>query len=407
MTEAENKRDLRPSGLKVIWFFLRPYKLPVIALFVLSLIVGVLETTSVATIYPILSSGLDIKVTQGNVLFSLINVIAAVLPSKDIFVSYCIFFVIVTILSFVIKLISVYLRVNVISDMVSKNKENIFEKYMRADYQYFIDHKQGELIYNTSVAPGSITTLMTAITTILSDAILGASIFVFLISISWPGAIVVIVLGVVYYYVTKYLGLKVSYFTGKGRAEAGTKEEIVLNEVISGVRQVKVFQTQGSWLRKFNSAIKQYWDCYRKDAVWVQIPGLGLSSFLYLFIGIMVIVLKIQNPTSFTQLIPIFGTFGFSLFRLLPIMSDLGILRMNIMSSLPNSELVYATLNAEPSHIQDGKKELDSFISNLRLENVSFSHKGRSKTLEDISITFEKGKTTAIVGPSGGEKQRW
>lgn len=401
MTETVSNKVIRPSRLKVIWFFLRPYKLHIISLFILSLVVGVLETTTVATVYPIISMGLEIKPGQDNVLFSLINVIAAVLPVKDIFISYCIFFILMAILVFVAKLINVYLRVRVVSDMVSKSKENIFEQYMRADYQYFVDHKQGELIYNSSVAPGSITTLMTAITTLLSEVILAISIFIFLFSISWSGTMVVILLAVGYYYVTGYLGVKVSYFTGTGRLEAGRKEDVVLNEVISGIRQVKVFSTQGSWIRKFNSAIKQYWDCYRKDTVWLQIPALGLALLLFSTMGIMAIILKIQSPPGFTQLIPIFGTFGFALFRLLPIMSNFGMLRMNIMSSLPNCEVVYSTLNAEPSYIQDGKRGLTSFISNICLKNVSFSHKGRLKTLEDISITFEKGKTTAIVGPSG------
>lgn len=404
MTETVSNKVIRPSRLKLIWFFLRPYKLHIISLFILSLVVGVLETTAVATVYPIISMGLEIKPGQDNVLFSLINVIAAVLPVKDIFISYCIFFILMAILVFVAKLINVYLRVRVVSDMVSKNKENIFEQYMRADYQYFVDRKQGELIYNSSVAPGSITTLMTAITKLLSEVILAFSIFIFLFSISWSGTMVVILLAVGYYYVTGYLGAKVSYVTGKGRAEAGTKEDVVLNEVISGIRQVKVFLTQGSWIRKFNSAIKQYWDCYRKDTVWLQIPALGLALLLYSTMGIMAVILKIQSPPGFTQLIPIFGTFGFALFRLLPIISNFGMLRMNIMSSLPNCELVYSTLNEKPSYIPDGKKELASFTSNICLEDVSFSHKGRSKTLEDISITFEKGKTTAIVGPSGAGK---
>jgi len=120
--------------------------------------------------------------------------------------------------------------------------------------------------------------------------------------------------------------------------------------------------------------------------------------------GIMALVLRIQNPAGFIQLIPVFGTFGIALLRLLPLMSNSGTLMMQIMSSLPNCELVYSTLTGEYSYIQDGKRELTAFQSNISLENVSFSHKGRSKTLEDISITFEKGKTTAIVGPSGAGK---
>jgi len=404
MKETKSRKKFEPSRLKVIWFFLRPYKYHIMALFILSLVVGILETTCVATIYPILSLGLDIKPGQDNILFSMIDVIAAVLPVADMFISYCIFFILIAILTFVAKLTLVNLRVGVISAIVLTNKKNIFEQYMVADYQYFIDRKQGELIYKISSAPGSITALMTAITTLLSEAILVISVFTLLFSISWQGTAGVLLLALGYYYVTKYLGAKISYFAGKGRVEAATSENITLNEAISGIRQVKVFLTQGSWVRKFNSAVKQYWDYWRKDTVWLQIPALSLVLLMYSTMAITAIILKIQNPTGFTPVVPVFGTFGLALFRLLPSMSNVGMMRMNIMSSLPNCELVYSTLHDKPSQIPDGKKELTSFTSNICLANVSFSHNHRSKTLEDVSIIFEKGKTTAIVGPSGAGK---
>jgi len=389
------------NSWKTIWFFLKPYKLRIISLLILSLIVGVLETTCVAIVYPILGSGLDIKLGQDNILFSLINATATVLPIEDTFISYCIFFILIAILAFIAKLALINLRVHVASDAVSGNIKNVFKKYMGADYQYFIDRRQGELIYNASTAPRGISVLMTAVTTLLSEAILAISIFVLLFSISWRGTIGTILLVVGYYYVTKYLGTKISYFTGKGRAEAGTRENVVLNEVISGIRQVKVFMTQNSWIRKFNSAVEQFWGYWRKDTVWSQIPAFSLLFLLYFMMGIIAIILKIQAPDNFMQLVPVFGTFGLALFRLLPIVSNFGMLRMNIMSSLPNCELVYSALNEKPGYIPDGKKELASFESNICFENVSFSHKGRSKTLEGISITLEKGKITAIVGPSG------
>jgi ATP-binding cassette subfamily B protein len=404
MTKTKSNNQLKPSGLKVIWFFLRPYKIYIVSLFILSLLAGVFETTCVATVYPILSFGLDINTGQENILFSLIDVIAGVLPVADIFVAYCIFFILIAILTFVAKLTLVYLRTHVVAKMVTRNKESIFQKHMEADYQYFIDRKQGELIYITASAPGGITALMTAVTALLSEVIIIVSILIFLFSISWYGAIGAILLAVAYYYVTKYLGAKVSYFTGKGRTEAGTRENIALNEAISGIRQVKVFLTQAIWIKKFNSAVKEFWDYWRKDTVWLQVPALGLVLVLYSVMAIVVIVLKVQNPTGFTQFVPVFGTFGLALFRLLPSMSSVGMFGMNIMSSLPNCELVYHTLHEEPSHIPDGKKELSSFKSSIDMENVSFAHKNRSKTLRDISITFEKGKTTAIVGPSGAGK---
>jgi len=74
---------------------------------------------------------------------------------------------------------------------------------------------------------------------------------------------------------------------------------------------------------------------------------------------------------------------------------------MQIMGALPNCEAVYSIRSDKITHIKDGEKELSSFKSDIKFDDVTFTYKRRSKILQDISITFEKGKTTAIVGRSG------
>jgi ABC-type multidrug transport system fused ATPase/permease subunit len=395
------KKNLSQLKLKIIWFFLKPYKLHVVALFILASIIGVLESIQIAAIYPMVSLGMDIKPGQDNILFSLIGKIALTLPIKDAFISYCILFLLLTVVIFIVTLFNVYLTVSTTSAIVMKNKERIFEKLMKADYQYFLDQKQGGLIYTATIAPDSVMGLMTSVTKLLSGIISMLFIFILLFSISWQGTTLVMLVGVGYYFATQYLGTNVLYTAGVGRVEAGTKEHVILNEVFDGIKQIKIFLTQSEWVKKFESAVGQYYYHYRKSTVWKQFPSLGITLLAFSAIGIMGLILRIQNPGDFVPLLPLFGTFAFALLRLLGPLSNFGVLRMNIMTSLPDSEIVYSTLNKQFEDIKDGKKELRSFTSNIQLDNVSFAHKGRSGTIKDISITFEKSKTTAIVGPSG------
>jgi len=134
------------------------------------------------------------------------------------------------------------------------------------------------------------------------------------------------------------------------------------------------------------------------------LPTHLVTLFAFSAVGIMALILRIQNPAGFTPMLPLFGTFAFALLRLLPPISDFGRLRMEIMNLLPNTEIIYSILNQRLDNIKDGERELRSITSSIQLEGVCFSHKGRSETVKDVSITFEKAKTTAIVGPSGGGK---
>jgi ABC-type multidrug transport system fused ATPase/permease subunit len=56
------------------------------------------------------------------------------------------------------------------------------------------------------------------------------------------------------------------------------------------------------------------------------------------------------------------------------------------------------------SNIKDGDREYPSFSSEIKFENVSFAHKKRSGTINDVSVTIKKGETTAVVGRSGAGK---
>ena len=98
MAETRGNIDTKQSKLKTIWFFLRPYKGHVFALFVLAGLIGMLETTTVAAIYPVVSLGLDVQAGQGNILLALIARVTAMSPLKDEFISYCVLVIILAVM---------------------------------------------------------------------------------------------------------------------------------------------------------------------------------------------------------------------------------------------------------------------------------------------------------------------
>lgn len=59
-----------------------------------------------------------------------------------------------------------------------------------------------------------------------------------------------------------------------------------------------------------------------------------------------------------------------------------------------------------PSTIKEIDKpvQLKQFNDSIKLNNVSFSYDGKKSTIQNVSLTLEKGKTYAFVGESGGGK---
>jgi len=76
----------------------------------------------------------------------------------------------------------------------------------------------------------------------------------------------------------------------------------------------------------------------------------------------------------------------------------------SIHSGISAGERVLDLIDTEPALVNKlDAKELSNFSSAISLDNVSFNY-GDKEILKNISLTIEKGKTVALVGPSGGGK---
>lgn len=389
---------------EIIWFFFKPYKLQMLTLLALFLMVGGLEAATIAAIYPILSVAFPSDTVQGNFVLTLFQNMAALLPVQDKFVSYCVLFLTFAVIAFVIKLISVNFRMRFSARVVEENQGDIFRRLVNADYQYFVENKQGDLIYNATAAPLQLSTLMSAVTEFLAQLILAVLVLVLLISLSWQGAAAVLLVAIGYQYLARYLGSRVSYHSGTGEMDAMKEGTVILNETIGGIKHIKVFGIGEERIGRFNNSVKKRWYHSIRRGIWGQIPPLLLYLIVYLSVGVVALVIRSAANTTFTDLIPVFGAFAFAVFRLAPFVTTIGGTIMSVMGSLPDCQSVYKIRNNKLALIEDGGREFGALKTDIRFENASFAYKNRKDTLEGVNLVFEKGKTTAIVGRSGSGK---
>lgn len=392
------------GGLKTIWFFLSRYKIQFMFLITLATFVGILETLNIALIAPILSNSLGNQPTD-NVFIKFINIFVKIIPINDTLVQYCILFIALACFVFVFKIVYFFFSVNFISKIVIDTKQNIFNKCINLDYQFFIDNKEGEILYKTSTAPNNVATLLTILSSSFVELILSVSIFALLLSLSWKGTILIIAGGIGYYYLTKYLSTRVSYIAGKKQFESGQTETVVVTEFTSGIKQIKVFEVFPYWKKQFDDAIKTYWLNYKRGYFWSRVPEVLIILILYLSIGSVVVFIKLQNPSGFISAIPVIGTFAFAVFMILPKLSRFGSYRMELMGMLPGIEAIFRMLkDTTYSKIKNGDEEFTGLNSGIELRNVKFAHKDRDILLDNVPLKIKKDKITALVGPSGSGK---
>ena len=396
--------DKTSTRSKTLKYFFLSNKRQVLVLVVASLIVGVLESATIAVVYPILNVAFSGGVERDNFILTFFAWVAGLLPIADKFIAYGVLFVILAVLSFIVRLGFIRFRVRFAGRLVQKNQQAVYNKLVNADYQYFVDHKQGELIYATWSAPVNLQTMINSGAEFLSQIVLSISVLALLFSLSWQGTLVFLFMGLLYYIFTGYLSNKVSYTSGRIQRDAARESSVILAETIEGIKQLKVFDVTAGWISKFSKAIATHWYHYIKIITWQQALVPILMLILYLFIGGIALIIRLMFPDSFSTLIPIFGTFAFAVFRMVPIMTGITSAVMQIMAALPNCEMVYQILHENFTTIVDGSRVLDSFKSDIKFDNVTFTYKERDKLMDGASFTFEKGRTTAIVGGSGSGK---
>ena len=394
----------KDKKLKTVWFFVDKYKLFFFFLILLAIFAGIFEALNVGLMYPIINNILNVK-GGDNAFIDLITPYLKIIPVDDELLRYAIAFIILACASFIFKTIYYFFSAKLSAVIVKEAKKKMFYKCMNSDYQYFIDNKQGEILYKTSQAPNSIAVTIQILSDIFLHLFIALSVFVMLISMSWKLVIIVGIAGIIYLFAIREISIRISYKAGRKERDSGQKERVIVTEYTSGIKQIKVNETFDYWKDLFDKTIDTFWFHHRRNYFWNKLPQLLLWAIMYLAIGGAIIGIKILYPGRFLNLLPLIGTFATGIFIVLPKIAQFGQFRLQFMNQMPNVETVYSELKDEKYFkIENGTKKFEKLKKGIFFKDVIFAHKERDLLLKDINMEIRKDQTTALVGPSGTGK---
>ncbi|MBS1521295.1 MAG: ABC transporter ATP-binding protein [Bacteroidetes bacterium] len=178
-----------------------------------------------------------------------------------------------------------------------------------------------------------------------------------------------------------------------------------LDESLQGIKIIKAFNATEFIKNRFDTENRRYSKIMRSMAKRQQsaspvseVLAVTMISFIVLYGGYLILNKRSDlNPGQFIAYIAIFS----QLMRPARAISDSF---SNIHSGLAAGERVLALIDEKPL-INDAPNATDikEFNEGIHFNNVSFSYPGRD-VLKNINLTVPKGKTVALVGPSGGGK---
>ena len=390
------------SKYKIIFFFLKGYFPIALCVFISSLGFAIFESINVASIFPVVSSILTSSgqfENYGRIIVILYRVIQF-FPFKDLFISSCILLIISTFLKFTTYLLFTYFSYKLSLTARSNLQNEIFKKILNSDCQYFVDNKQGTILYRLLNAPINVGTTLKLIPDIFIQSIKILFLLILLFSMSGKLFIALLIIGTVFALLIKYLSNK-SYGFGKEVVHSAQDQNSIINESITGIRQIIIYLCQKMWMDKFREKIAQYYRHKFASQLLTIIPTIAFEPLIILLVCGTGIILRLRYEINFLEVLPVLTIYAFAIIRISPSLTQVGQQKMQIMNIFPDLEICYSVLNSNTNSINDGSQICESFKNEISFDDISFSYPNRSTVFKNLSITIIKGESTAIVGESG------
>ncbi len=317
------------------------------------------------------------------------------------------FFIIFALIIQVIRSVFLFLSSFIVSKLSVKITTNIqckiYEKIFSFSYPFVSKYQSGDLL-NYNSAPAIIPGLLGQVNSALSCLTLGLISLACLIKID-P----ILTLFLLFFFFLVNFIYKVILKKMTNLSMNLTRQEVKFssqtNQNINGMKLIHMFSRQNYIVEKTGELLKKIAFANSRIIFWKTL----IISFGEI-IGIIVITLMLifgafllrqrEGFISFL-LIFIFISYRFAA-RLQIFMNSIG----EISSYKGSSTRLADILNDEDKeYIPTSGIKLEKFSKNIKLQNLSFTYNDRKKmALNDLSYSFDKGKTYAIIGKSGAGK---
>lgn len=179
----------------------------------------------------------------------------------------------------------------------------------------------------------------------------------------------------------------------------------VVQETSTGIRVIKAFElesTMNERMKNAASAVETRSNQISKLAASTSPLMETLSGFA---IAAIVALSTVNIFGSQSNSVGQFMSFITALLMSYEPAKRLARMRVNIETGMIGVSLMYEIFDIPLKMTEtENPQDIDSKIIKIEMKNVSFSYGDRDLVLQGLDINFKVGKTTALVGPSGGGK---
>jgi len=283
-------------------------------------------------------------------------------------------------------------------------KNEIYNQYQKLGARFYSNANTGDLMNRISEDVSRVRMYTgPAIMYTVNIVVMFILVFVAMIRIH-PGLTVVVllplpILVMMIYYVENIINRQ-----SEKVQESLSDLSTVTQETFSGIRIIKSFAKEALFGSLFEKRVRTYFNhsmkLARVNALFMPAIVLlaGISSIAVIYYGG---ILVNQHQITYGNI----AEFVIYLNMLMWPVGMLGWIITMVQRSDASQRRINEFLKLEPEIIEDSSAITVHQLENIRFKNVDFEyHNTDKKVLQDINLTFQKGKIVAIVGSTGSGK---
>ncbi|GHA67961.1 ABC transporter ATP-binding protein [Pontibacter akesuensis] len=293
------------------------------------------------------------------------------------------------------------LRAHVVRNM----RQTVYERITQLHLGYFGNERKGDLMTRLTVDIQEVeSSVVNTLTVVVREPISIIAFFVLLFSMSAELTLFSLILlpisGGIIAGISKRL---------KRKAQQGQDSLsfilTIIDETLSGMRVIKAFNAEPFILDKFYDQNNRYARiqrsiAHKRDLASPLSEFLGVSVVAGLLLYGGTLVLNQESELSASEFITYIVLFSQVLVPAKAMSSAFS----NIQRGLVSGDRVLQVIDTVPQVVdKPNAMVLPAFEDKIELRDVGFAY-GDKPVLQHISVTIPKGKTVALVGPSGGGK---
>ncbi|QNF35818.1 ABC transporter ATP-binding protein [Adhaeribacter swui] len=317
----------------------------------------------------------------------------------------CILILVSNLLANLFRYLSLRLDGAIRAKVVRNLRLAVYERITQLQLGFFSNERKGDIMTRLTTDVQEIeNSVISTLNVVSREPLTIVGLFVMLFTMSVKLTLFTVLVMPISGYIISTISKKLKQRAVEGHESLGTILSII-DETLGGMRVIKAFNAQEYVINKFGQQNNRY------ARIITSITNKrSLASPISEFMGVAAVagilfyggtlVLNKQSDLSASEFITYIVLFS----QVLVPAKAISTAFSNIQRGLVSGDKILAIIDTQPQ-IRDlpTAKTLPAFSDSITFNDVSFAY-GSEPVLQHIDLTIPKGKTIALVGPSGGGK---